>query len=141
MSGVFARNKKETFFAPRDYAAELQDAVTAYVMNEKRIPKRWKYVIGLDLIRKTDEIMDLAIDANRIPTDETHAEKRRDKWDECLTACDQLDRKLKRAQKNIPTATAGSMKEILAWLDKEEKAIYSQKNFEKNSLPGDKAKK
>ena len=36
MSGVYARNRKQTHFDPVDVAARLQDAVTLYVMNEKR---------------------------------------------------------------------------------------------------------
>lgn len=131
MSGVYARNRKETFFEPVDNAASLQDAVTQYVMNEKRVPKKWRFVIGIDLIRKTDEIMDLAISANETWMGEATIEKRRDLWRECFKACKQLDRKLSRLINCVPSATPTSMKEILELLDKEIRAVANCRDNEK----------
>ena len=66
MSGVHERDRGETGFAPVDYAASLQDSVTTYVMNEKYVPKKWRYVLGIDAIRKADEIYDSVSYANKI---------------------------------------------------------------------------
>ena len=132
MSGVYARNRNTTFFAPVDNAAELQDAVTAYVFNEKRIPKRYRLILGTDLIRKTDEIMDYAIAANRTWLDEKHIDIRTEWWNRCLNACDQLDRKLRRTQKAIESATPDSMAKILELLDKEIGVVNGQKKADKS---------
>ena len=132
MSGVYARNRNTTYFAPVDNAAELQDAVTRYVMNEKRIPKRWRFLIGADLIKKVDEIVDYAIAANRTWLDEKHIETRTEWWNRCLNACDQLDRKLMRAQRAIESVTPDSMAQILELLDKEIGVVNAQKKADKN---------
>ena len=109
MSGVYARNRKQTHFDPVDTAAALQDEITRYIMNEKRIPKRWRQVVGLPLVQMADLISDLAIDANETWPDEKHIEERRELWRKTIKACKKLDRKLARAQNTVPSATAGSM--------------------------------
>jgi len=119
MSGVYARNRKQTHFDPVDVAARLQDAVTLYVMNEKRIPKRWRQLVGVPLVEAADKISDCAIAANETWPDEKHIDRRRDYWRMTITACKQLDRKLARAQNVIPSATSASMADILELLDKE----------------------
>ena len=131
MSGVYARNRKETYFEPVDNAAALQDAVTKYIMDEKRVPKRWRLILGIDLVEKVDEIADLAIAANETWPDEKHIEKRRDYWRDCLKACKQLDRKFARLQNCVPSATAGSMGEILKLLDKEIGTVTHHKDHDK----------
>ena len=119
MSGVYAKDKKTTGFDPVDNAARLQDEVTRYVMNEKRIPKRWRMIIGVPLINKADMISDYAIAANETWCDERHIEIRKDYWRKTITCCKQLDRLLHRAQNVIPSATAGSMEDILRLLNRE----------------------
>ena len=131
MSGVYARNRKQTVFDPIVTAANLQDKVTLYVMDEKRIPKRWRLIIGIKLIEAADKISDCAIAANETWPDEKHIDLRRDYWRQTIIACKQLDRKLARAQKVIPSATAGSMSEILELLDKEINLAIQHRDHDK----------
>nr|DAT43491.1 MAG TPA: hypothetical protein [Caudoviricetes sp.] len=78
MSGAYAKDRKPTTFDPIITAAKLQDAVTIYVMNEKHVPKRWRLIVGVDLIQKADELNDNVIAANAIyATDETKLERRK----------------------------------------------------------------
>ena len=54
MSNVYARNRKKTKFDVVTNAEKLQDDITLYVMNEQLVPKKWRYMIGEDLIAKID---------------------------------------------------------------------------------------
>lgn len=139
MSGVYSRNKNETNFEPVDNAAKLQDELTKYIMNERRVPKRWR-PIALKMLDKADEISDLAIAANETWPDEKHIEKRKDYWRDCLRACKQLDRKLTRLKNCVPSATPGSLKDILRMLDKEIGVVSYHKDNDRVIIRGDKKK-
>ena len=56
MSNVYTRNRKKTPFDVLANAEKLQDLVTLYVMNERYVPKKWRFMIGQDLIKKIDEL-------------------------------------------------------------------------------------
>lgn len=58
MSNVYTRNRKKTPFDVLANAEKLQDLVTLYVMNERYVPKKWRFMIGQDLIKKIDELND-----------------------------------------------------------------------------------
>ena len=66
MSNVYTRNRKKTPFDVLANAEKLQDLVTLYVMNERYVPKKWRFMIGQDLIKKIDELNDNIIAANSI---------------------------------------------------------------------------
>ena len=119
MSGVYNKDKKTTGFDPVDNAGKLQDEVTRYVMNEKRIPKRWRMLVGVPLVQAADRVSDYAILANETWCDEKHIEIRKDYWRMTITCCKQLDRKLHRAQNVIASATPDSMKDIISLLNRE----------------------
>lgn len=92
MSGVHERDRSPTYFAPVDIAADLMDAITKYVMNENRCPKKWRYALGFDLIRKADEIFDSADYANGIWLTAEHVKERRKYWQRAAGQIRQLDR-------------------------------------------------
>ena len=66
MSSVYDRNRSHTGFTPIDNAADLMDEVTRYVIKEKYVSKKLRYLLGDDLIRKADEIYDNVTFANEI---------------------------------------------------------------------------
>ena len=123
MSSVYARERSHTNFTPIDNAADLMDEVAAYVIQEKYVTKKLRYLIGEDLIRKTDEIYDNATYANEIYASKENIKRRRIYWIRAMACCKQLDRKLQRLRNISPAATADSMKEILKLLNGEKKAI------------------
>lgn len=123
MSSVYARERSHTNFTPIDNAADLMDEVAAYVIQEKYVTKKLRYLIGEDLIRKTDEIYDNATYANEIYASKENMKRRRIYWIRAMACCKQLDRKLQRLRNISPAATADSMKEILKLLNGEKKAI------------------
>ena len=53
MSNVYTRNRKKTPFDVLANAEKLQDLVTLYVMNERYVPKKWRFMIGQDPVSYT----------------------------------------------------------------------------------------
>lgn len=99
MSGVFARNRKETKLQFYIIAQNLQVALTNFVMREKNLPKKWRYMIGQSLIAKVDELMDNIVYANSIfPTkDMPELLVERKHYQQCaIICCYQLQNKLLR---------------------------------------------
>ena len=139
MSGVYAKDRKPTTFDPIITAAKLQDAVTIYVMNEKYVPKRWRLIVGVDLIQKVDELNDNVIAANTIDaTDETTLERRKELQLRATANCYQIDRKLQRMARAIPTATPSSMHDILEHLTNEVDYLRDWRKHDKIRQPGKK---
>lgn len=121
MSQVYLKDRKETAYDPVDCAADLQDILTRYVMNEKYMPKKWRFVVGIKLIEKVDELTDYVIAANETwAKGKTNMELRHKYWRAAYIACKQLDRKLQRAKTNIDTVTPDSLKTVIELLAKEE---------------------
>lgn len=123
MSNVHERDRAPTYFAPVDIAADLMDEITKYVMNENRCPKKWRYALGFDLIRKADEIFDSADYANGIWLTAEHVNERRKYWQRASAQIRQLDRRLTRFKNIVPTASPDNMKEIFQLLHDEKEAI------------------
>lgn len=123
MSSVYERNRSHTGFTPIDNAADLMDEVAIYATREKYVPKKLRYLLGEDLIRKADDIYDNATYANEIYASKENMKRRRIYWNRAMACCKQLDRKLQRLRNVSPEATAESMKEVLKLLNEEKKAI------------------
>ena len=66
MSNVFLRKRADTELTFMTTARQLQNELTKYVMREKVMPKKWRYMIGRTLIAKVDEMVDNIIAANSI---------------------------------------------------------------------------
>lgn len=64
MSNVFLRKRADTELTFMTTARQLQNELTKYVMREKVMPKKWRYMIGRTLIAKVDEMVDNIIAAN-----------------------------------------------------------------------------
>ncbi|NNJ30079.1 hypothetical protein [Lacrimispora defluvii] len=130
MSNVYTRNRKKTPFDVATNAEKLQDLVTLYVMDEKRVPKKWRYMIGQDLIRKIDELNDNVIAANSIyAMNEEDLSKRKEYAQRAISNGYQLQRKLSRLVRCVPSATPASLYEITALLSQE---IDDMKGWRKN---------
>lgn len=107
MSNVYARNRKKTKFDVVTNAEKLQDDITLYVMNEQLVPKKWRYMIGEDLIAKIDELNDNVIAANSIyATTEKDLETRKTYQQRAIINGYQIQRKLKRLS-FIPVVLCG----------------------------------
>lgn len=123
MSNVHERDRAPTYFAPVDIAADLMDEITKYVMNENRCPKKWRFALGFDLIRKADEVFDSADYANGIWLTKENIKERRKYWQRASAQLRQLDRRLNRFKNCVPTANADNLKEIFRLLNTEKEAL------------------
>ena len=140
MSNVYTRNRKKTPFDVLANAEKLQDLVTLYVMNERYVPKKWRFMIGQDLIKKIDELNDNIIAANSIyAMNDQDLANRKAYAQKAIANGYQLQRKLSRLIRCVPSATAASLEEITSLLSQE---IDDLKGWRKNdkiraqTLPG-----
>lgn len=121
MSNVYTRNRKKTPFDVLANAEKLQDLVTLYVMNERYVPKKWRFMIGQDLIKKIDELNDNIIAANSIyAMSEQDLASRKAYAQKAIANGYQLQRKLSRLIRCVPSATAASLEEITSLLSQDE---------------------
>ena len=105
MSNVYARNREETELLFLVKARELQKEITTFVMREKVLPKKWRLAIGLDLIKKADELVDNVTAANTIRVNKNSELKLLRKMYQqiALSNCFQLQNRMVRAEKCVST--------------------------------------
>lgn len=112
----YRRLRKETQFDTLDLACKLKHLVSVYVMNEKRVPKRWRYMAGKPAIDYARTIRDCISAANDIridgnPTPEELAD-RAVLQRKALSYCNILQLQLIDITKECDGATPESMREI-----------------------------
>lgn len=137
MSNVYARNRKTTDLAFLMIGQDLQAKLTIYVMNEKRVPKKWRYMVGRNIIAKVDELVDNIVAANSIyPTTAEELEKRKLFQSLAICNCYQLQNKIIRLINCINTVTVDSLTQIIKLLHQE---IATLKKWKKASKLMDKS--
>lgn len=114
----FARNREETKFDTLDLAQELKHKVSKYVMNEKRVPTRWRYMNGKPAIDYARRIRDLVSVANEIRLNQENIEKRNELQKQALAYCNILQLQLMDIIAECEGATHENMREITDTLDK-----------------------
>ena len=113
MSGVYERNRKQTSVQFLATAEQLQEILTRFLGNEKRIPKKWRFLICTGMIEKVDELVDNVVAANTVfPSNEERMKKRWDYLTAALINCYQLQSKLIRLMRVVETVTPESLGEI-----------------------------
>lgn len=101
-------------------------------MKEKFLPKKWRYVVGQNIISKVDELMDNIIAANSIyPTTEKELEIRKNFQTLAITNCYQLQNKILRIEKCIDTVKINDLSIIIELLNKEMTTLKSWKKSSK----------
>ncbi|MBQ8465705.1 MAG: hypothetical protein IJ545_06825 [Alphaproteobacteria bacterium] len=97
MSNVLARKRQVTELAFYVSGQQLQTEITKFAMNEKAIPKKYRLLLGQDIIKKTDELMDNIIAANSIyPTTEDEMKMRKAYQTRAINNCFQIQNRLIR---------------------------------------------
>ena len=117
LSGVFARNRAETKLQFYVNALNLQVAITQYVSREKIIPKKWRFNIGYDLIKKVDILVDLITIANSIyPQNWRELFLRKLLQTLAIALCFCIQNKLVLAEKCIQTVKVEDLEKIIELL-------------------------
>lgn len=62
----YRRTRRETQFDTLDMAVSLKHKVSVYVMNDRYVPKRWRYINGKPAIDYARAIRDCISDSNDI---------------------------------------------------------------------------
>lgn len=112
----YARQRKETEFDLLDIAIDLKRRVARYIMNEKYVPKRWRYIEGLPTLEYARAIRDNISDANNVRIDTAilrDVTKRRDFQFGALAACNKLQEQLDDIIEECDGATDESMRAII----------------------------
>ena len=131
MSNVFLRNRADTEMTFMVIGRQLQNELTKYVMREKVMPKKWRYMIGRTLIAKVDEMMDNIVAANSIYAMTEHdLEMRREYQTKAINNCFQIQNKLLRMIDCVETVTVKSLTPVIKLLNKE---VATLKNWKKST--------
>lgn len=131
MSNVLQRKREETELSFYIYGQQLQMEITKYIVNDKYIPKKWRYLIGQSLVDKVDELMDNIIFANTIyPAIEEELITRKKYQTMAIANCYQIQNKLLRLINCLDSVSINSLSPIIDLLGKE---VSILKNWKKSS--------
>ncbi len=118
----FARTHKETDFDIMTLAVDLKKKVAKYVLNEKYVPKKWRYFDGRDAVIYARNIRDCASWANdiKIGTEDADPEKVKERLEyeeKALRYCNMLQFQLMDIIDDCDGANEDNMSEITDDLD------------------------
>ena len=110
---VYKKDRKETAIQYIVTAQLLQTAVIKYMMNEKRVPKKWRYMLARGAMLKASELLDNVIGSNAVfPSDEHKLQTRKDYLQAAICNAYQLESRLLCMIRCIQTVTPDSLKQI-----------------------------
>lgn len=90
MSNVLARNRSLSSLEFYKAACELRSAVTKLVMNERNVPKKYRYVFAVPMVNLMHDLFANITTANTFyPLCEHDLEVRRDFQTYAITSCEQ----------------------------------------------------
>lgn len=118
--GNYRRNHKPTKFDTLTLTNKLKHAVSVYVMNEKRVPKRWRYINGKPAIDYARTIRDYIVLANGTwlnKNSEDENSKRKELQQNALSYCNVLQMQLIDICAECEGATEENMREITDMLN------------------------
>ena len=128
MSNVYLGDREETKLQFYVNALELQKDITEYAMREKVLPKKWRYAIGYDLIKKADLLMDFIVMANSIyPQNFKEIILRKILQTMAIATCYRLQNKLILAEKCVQTVKVKDIENIIGRIAEEIRLLKSWK--------------
>ena len=114
---VYKRNRKETSTQYVVTAQNLQVAVIKYMMNEKYVPKKWRYMLAHGAMRISSDILDNVIGSYRtFPNTEERLLERKRYLDRAVVGCYQLQSRLLCMVRTIDTVNAENLGNITSLL-------------------------
>lgn len=114
---AYRRNRHGTQFDTLMLASELKHKVSVYAMNEKHVPKKWRYFNGQAAVNYARYIRDYISMANDVwldpkEPDEEKNNKRKDLQQKALSYCNILQQQLADICTECDGATPESMRGI-----------------------------
>ena len=106
-------------------AVDIQDKLIEFCMNEKNVPKKYRFVYAMPIIEKAEELVDNIVAANTIypKTNEEVIDRRRYQT-QALADCEKILQKLQSLRRRLG-ADSGLLKEIVAMIQNERGYIIS----------------
>ena len=130
--GTYARQRAESSQAFFAVGQKLEIAVIKYVMTEKYVPKKWRYMIGRDVIDTALKMMNNIVEANSVYCNtEEKLIYRTALQDRAIANVKQLDHKIGVLLRVIDTVTADSIKDISALIFEERENLQKWKKTNK----------
>lgn len=120
---VLKRFRSESPFAVRDEARKLEIKVIKLCMNEKYFPKRYRFILTMDIIQDAHKLADYIEAANKLELTEVTSKRRLMYQKEALVRIEYILRKFILAEELGFTIPEASLKELGEDLVKEEKLI------------------
>lgn len=120
MSGVHHKDRQDTALTFVVLGQEIQAEVTKIVMSEKSMPKKYRNIVGVNLINKADEMMDNIIMANSIyASDVDKLAERNHYQDMAIINCYQIQSRLLRIASCVSAFKVGRLRVISELLERE----------------------
>lgn len=114
---VYKRNRKETATQYVVTAQAMQVAVIKYMMNEKYVPKKWRYMLAHGAMRIASDILDNVIGSYKtFPNTEERLAERKRYLDRANVCCYQLQSRLLCMARTIDSVTAENLGNITGLL-------------------------
>lgn len=103
MSSVFRRYHKPTGLEFWDNAVEIEIFLTRFLMNEKNVPKKYRYVYAIPILNTIRKMQNHIVAANTIyPVNEKELERRREEQQRAINACEVIIQELQRMVLVLP---------------------------------------
>ena len=122
---VLKRFRSESPFAVRDEARKLEIKIIKLCMNEKYFPKRYRFILTMDIIQDAHKLADYIEAANKLELTEVTSKRRLMYQKEALVRIEYILRKFILAEELGFTIPEASLKELGEDLVKEEKLIMN----------------
>ena len=129
---VFKRNRSETKLQFYINALELQTEITKYVLREKVVPKKWRFAIGYDLVKKADLLVDFITLANSIyPTNWRELFLRKLLQTLAIAMCFRIQNKLVLLEKCVQTVKIEHIERIIELIGHETELLIAWRKTSK----------
>lgn len=116
--GVYRRLREETDFDTLELCNKLKRLTAPYIMNEKRVPKRWRFIYGTKLLEYADRIREYVTLANDIQaTSEALLADRYKFQTRALSFCNLYQSQLIDMEETLDGVTMENLREIVNTLD------------------------
>ncbi|MBP3781772.1 MAG: hypothetical protein J6I68_00830 [Butyrivibrio sp.] len=131
---VLARYRSESPFDTRDHARELEVRIIKLCMNEKYFPKRYRFILTMNIVEDAHKMVDFIEAANNMPFNKEFYKRRLTYQREAYARVEHLFRKFMLAERLGFTLPEGILIEIGDKLQKQEKLIANWIDSDKKRL-------
>ena len=133
ISNVLARKRSVSVLEFYKNAQELRSALTRFVMSEKHVPKRYRFVFAMPTIELLNALFNNITMANTIyPINEHELQMRRDYQTKAIGNCEQILQMLQYMLETLPI-NADKLSPIVEMIEKETALLKAWRKS--NKLP------